>query len=235
MNDTKREFCDACNTGNLNRVKAMLPECRKYIKTGLQSACYHGHLEVVAYLAEQADEDELERVLCYAAEGGQLEVVKYLVEEKRAIATRETLYLVCLYYEQRDRYLEVVKYLLNCDLNNVTITNDGLDCALESTAYDDHTRYDNSKLMKYLIEKGADSSRIGIYHIPRLLNMGINPKLLDDRAKPYIAKRLSMLRTLIETFRKIPANVIEYNILPFLPVEITEYNILPFLPSKLSS
>ena len=148
--DNDYVFRNAVVRGNLELVKYLVEQGAD-IHNGnnysLIEAAFRGYLKIVKYLIEKGAVDRGEFALREAVKRGHLEVVKYLVEKGTNIHFRhdEALLLAA-----KKGHLEVVKYLVEHEVGNI-------DQALIIVA---NKRYlelvKKMKLVKYLIEKGAN-------------------------------------------------------------------------------
>ena len=131
------ELKEAYTIGNLERVKEIISgeDIHADAERALRYASWNGEIEVVKYLIEQgADIHALDdRALRSASNYGHLEIVQYLIEKGANIRTDALLY-ACWY-----GHLEVVKCLVE---NGANIINIDLD--------DEFIFYGNSEIVEYM-------------------------------------------------------------------------------------
>ncbi len=110
---------DAVVSGNLEKIQSILAVgAEQDIGEGsaLHWAAYHGHLNVVQWLVEQAavsvnqQNDEC-AVLHWAVTGGCLPVVQWLVEKAGAITDQQSKECSALHSAANEGHLEILRYL----------------------------------------------------------------------------------------------------------------------------
>jgi len=105
------EFVNACDKGDLEIVKVLIIRGEYITDVGLQSACVHGHLNIVKYLVQEGADANSDGgyPLIYACEHGHLDIVKYLVENGANVYEECSLALSSAIESD---HLEIVKYFV---------------------------------------------------------------------------------------------------------------------------
>lgn len=196
-------LCCAAEYGDLELLKYLIQhgadiryEDESSGSSPLRSAAYKGNLEIFKYLAEQAPEKfDWQPSLSYAIVGGNPELVKYVVENKKANVNKETSYWGYPIHTAAERWsngednTKIMEYLLSKgarlkDINNGEIFPWALDKC-------------NEKTIIFLLDKG-------VKYVPDN-HVGSWPPLPDalDKLQLHLAQRL--LKTEKDfTYRGLP-------------------------------
>ena len=115
--------------------------------SALKSASEHGNLEVVKYLVEQGADihEEDDMVLQLASENGHRKVVEYLIEKGANIHANNDWALMVA---SRDGHLDVVEYLVESGADIHAREDEALEWASENGHLD---------VVEYLVEQGVDA------------------------------------------------------------------------------
>ena len=157
---SNRQFFQASKDGDLENVKKMIRNgvnVHFFVEEPLCFAAQNGHLEVVKYLISNGAHHHTNHALRWAAFYGHLEVVKYLVSKENDIHADDEKTLRLAAYNGR---LDIVKYLVEeCGADVHAYYDDGALRWAVNNGHLDVVKYLKSYIVSQFTKKHIDKQK----------------------------------------------------------------------------
>ena len=145
-NDFNVKLEKATKTGNLEKVKEAIKDGATIFGQDIFDAAKNGHLDIVKYLVDEKKIDIPESAVYRAVKNGHLDVVKYLVDEKG-----QDISVDSVFFAAANGHLDMVKYLV------------GKGKSIDGEEVSNAAKNGHLDIVKYLVEKGAKISDNTVY------------------------------------------------------------------------
>jgi len=161
--DYNELFIKACNMGYLNIVQLLLERYKInihcYGDTALLIASENGHLDIVKYLLSRDDKSNIEKAFVSACYGGNLNTIKYFVDNFKEKISKETIDKTLYFINNKNIEFMILLFLTwfgdKIDITSSNFKNCILCCANNVLNKDiiNCINYQYDKIQKHMYEK----------------------------------------------------------------------------------
>ncbi len=147
-------------------------------------AVKNGNFEILKFLVENDKKaigyiKKSNSILVWAIRSGNFDMVKYLIDKGANIYEKFAYGKTPLHIAVEETNLRIVKHLIEDCRANINIKDENGDTPLYYAIF--NFKKDSSKVVKYLIEKGADTSFLNKFYFNRIIL-----KLMPENTRTYL-------------------------------------------------